>query len=145
MASKMKLGYKCVHPNEIASQSEEAEKAKDETHGFDVIVDCTGFPAAIEQQFKWLRKGATIVLFGVCPKGKSVSFEPFAVYTKEIKVVTSYLNRFTFPRTVKLIHDMSERYLNWNVLDVKSYQVHDFEAAFAALKKGIISKAVFEF
>lgn len=141
----MNLGYHCMHPNEISKQAEEAEIAQDETYGFDVIVDCTGFPAAIEQQLGWLRKGATIILFGVCPKGTNVKVEPFVVYKKEIKVVTSYLNRFTFPRTIKLVHDMSERYLDWNVLDVQAYQIHDFEAAFAALKKGEISKAVFEF
>ena len=145
MASKMNLGYQCVHPDKVSKLFEEAAIAKDETYGFDVIVDCTGFPAAIEQQLRWLRKGATIVLFGVCPKGTHVKFEPFAVFNKEIKVVTSYLNRFTFPRTIKLVHDLSERYLDWSVLDVKSFQIHDFEAAFAALRKGQISKAVFEF
>ena len=143
MASRMNLGYECVHPKELSRRAAEAEK--DETYGFDVIIDCTGFPAAVEEELRWLRKGATIVLFGVCPKGKIVNFEPFNVYAKEIKVVTSYLNRFTFPRTIKLVHDMSERYLDWNVLDVKAFQLQDYEAAFAALRKGEISKAVFEF
>ena len=110
-----------------------------------MIIDCTGFPPAVEAELKWLRKGATIVLFGVCPKGKIVNFEPFSVYAKEVKIVTSYLNKFTFPRTVKLVHDMSERYLDWGILDVKSFQLQDFEAAFDSLRKGIVSKAVFEF
>jgi len=145
MASRMNLGYQCMHPNEISKEAQEAEANNDETYGFDVIVDCTGFPAAIEQQMRWLRRGATIVLFGVCPKGTHVKFEPFAVYKKEVKVVTSYLNRYTFPRTIKLVHDMSERYLDWNVLDVRAFQIHDYEAAFASLRKGEISKAVFEF
>lgn len=145
MASRMNLGYDCVHPDTLAAKYEEAQATDPETYGFDVIIDCTGFPPAVEAELKWLRKGATIVLFGVCPKGKIVNFEPFSVYAKEVKIVTSYLNKFTFPRTVKLVHDMSERYLDWGILDVKSFQLQDFEAAFDSLRKGIVSKAVFEF
>eukprot|EP00794_Sanderia_malayensis_P012179 gene12179-13436_t len=145
MASRMNLDYKCLHPDELAKEYENAKAVGDETYGFDLIVDCTGYPPAVECELKWLRKGATIVLFGVCPQGKIVHFEPYSVYAKEIKIVTSYLNRFTFPRTVKLVHDMSERYLKWEVLDVKAFQLQDYEAAFDALRKGSISKAVFEF
>ncbi len=145
MCTRMNLQYSCVHPNDLAKEYESAQQNGDETYGFDVIIDCTGFPAAVENELKWLRKGATIVLFGVCPQGKIVHFEPYGVYAKEIKIVTSYLNRYTFPRTVKLVHDMSDRYLKWEVLDVKSFQLQDYEAAFDALRKGSISKAVFEF
>lgn len=100
---------------------------------------------AVESEFKWLRKGATYVLFGVCGQGVEVHLEPFQVYKKEIKIISSYLNRFCFARTVQLVHNMSERYLSFKHLDVGTFSLHDYEAAFEALKKGEISKAVFQF
>jgi len=40
---------------------------------------------------------------------------------------------------------MSDRYLDFKHLDVGTYSLHDYEAALDALRKGEISKAVFEF
>ena len=144
MASRLDLGYKVLHPKEIAASADEAQKQGDETWGYDVIVDCTGVPKAVEAEIGWLRKGATLVQFGCCPKGTSVNFEPYSIYAKEVRIVSSFLNKFTFPRTIKLVHDMSERYFDWKKLDVGTYQLQDYEAAMDALRKGEISKAVFE-
>lgn len=96
-------------------------------------------------EFKWLRKGATLVLFGVCGQGVDVSMEAYDIYSKELRIVSSYLNKFTYSRTVNLVHQMSDRYLDFKHLDVGTYSLHDYEAALEALRKGEISKAVFEF
>ena len=40
---------------------------------------------------------------------------------------------------------MSERYLDFKNLDVKCFKLDDYVAAVEALRKGEISKAVFEF
>jgi len=145
MAGRLDLGFPSVHPKELGDQYEEAQKNGDEIWGFDVIVDCTGNMKAVEAEFKWLRKGATYVLFGVCGQGVEVHFEPFQLYKKEITIVSSYLNRFCFARTVELVHNMSERYLSFKHLDVGTYKIQDYEAAMEALRKGEISKAVFQF
>ena len=145
MASKLHIGYRCVKPKVIRAEAEKAAMDGDETFGFDLIIDCTGNPRAVELELKWARRGATIVLFGVCPKGAVINFEPFQVYAKEIKIVHSYLNKFTYPRTIKLVNDMSKFYLNWEALGIKTYKIHDYEEAFAALENGEITKAVFEF
>eukprot|EP00794_Sanderia_malayensis_P012180 gene12180-13437_t len=145
MAAKLHMGYRCIRPREMKEEAVVAIANQDETWGFDVVVDCTGNPRAVENQLKWLRKGATIVLFGVCPKGAVVNFEPFQVYAKEIRVVHSFLNKFTFPKTIKMVDDMSKRYLDWDAFQMKTYSLNDYEDAFAAMEKGDISKAVFAF
>ena len=104
-----------------------------------------GNKRAVEDAFRWLRHGATFVLFGVCGKGVQVSFEAYQIYQKELRIVSSFLNRFSYARTVNLVHHMSERYLDFKQLDVESYSLHDYEAALDALRNGRISKAVFEF
>ena len=105
----------------------------------------SGNKRAVEDAFRWLRHGATLVLFGVCGKGVQVSFEAYQIYQKELRIVSSFLNRFSYARTVNLVHHMSERYLDFKHLDVESYSLHDYEAALDALRNGRISKAVFEF
>ena len=144
-AGKLHMGYACVHPKVVREEVERASESKDETWGFDIIVDCTGDPKAVEFELRLARKGCTIVLFGVCPEGATVDFEPFDVYAKEIKIVHSYLNKFTFPRTVKLVNDMTDKYLQWDALGVKTFSIDSHKKAFSALEKGEISKAVFEF
>jgi len=104
-----------------------------------------GNKKAVEEAFRWLRCGATFVLFGVCGKGTPVSLEAYQIYRKEIRIVSSFLNRFSYARTVNLVHHMSDRYLDFKHLDVGTYSLHDYEAALDALRKGEISKAVFEF
>lgn len=145
IAANLCMGYKCVKPKVIREEAEKAEDSNDLTWGFDVIIDCTGNPRAVEFELRWARKGSTIVLFGVCPKGDVINFEPFDVYAKEIKIVHSYLNKFTYPRTIKLVNAMADKYLDWDVLGVKTFQIQDYEQAFDAMEKGSISKAVFEF
>lgn len=144
IALNLPTGYNCVKPRVIRESAEIAAKENDPTWGFDVIIDCTGNPKAVEFELRWARKGSTIVLFGVCPKGAVINFEPFQVYYKEIKIVHSYLNKFTYPRTIKLVNDMADKYLDWDVLGIKTFSLENYEEAFNALDKGDISKAVFE-
>ena len=51
------IGVKVVHPDQLHNQYLEAARNGNDDWGFDVIVDCTGSPKAIEQQFLYTRKG----------------------------------------------------------------------------------------
>lgn len=42
MAARLNLGYPSVHPKTLSEEYEKACENKDETWGFDVIIDCTG-------------------------------------------------------------------------------------------------------
>ena len=104
-----------------------------------------GNKMAVTSLFNFLRKGATLVLFGVVGKGTMVDFKQYDIYRKEIKIVSSFLNRFSYARTVQLVHNIFDRYLDFKHLDVGEFSLHDYEAALESLRKGEISKAVFEF
>ena len=57
VACALGLGVKAVHPEHLVNQYREAKREGNEDWGFDVIVDCTGNPKAIEQEFTFLRRG----------------------------------------------------------------------------------------
>ena len=59
-ACSLGLGAKVVHSNQLYNQYLEAKKSENDDWGFDVIVDCTGSPKAIEQEFLYTRKGMCI-------------------------------------------------------------------------------------
>ena len=110
----------------------------------DVIYVILGDKGAIETQFNWLRKGSTFLLFGVCAQGTQLDLEVYQIYKKEITIVSSYLNRFCYARTLKLVNGMSKRYLDFKKLDVGVFKLDQYETALERLRKGELSKVVFE-
>eukprot|EP00111_Clytia_hemisphaerica_P009375 TCONS_00027510-protein len=144
MASRLDLGFPALKPGDVNREMREAEEHGNEAWGFDLIVDCTGQKEAIETQFKWLRKGATFLLYGVCAQGVNLDLEVYQIYKKEITIVSSYLNRFSYARTLKLVHGMSKRYLDFKKLDVGVFKLKDYEEALEKLQNGEFSKLVFE-
>ena len=43
-----------------------------EEESFDLVIDCTGVPAALEQAIGKTKFGATVLVFGCAPMGKSM-------------------------------------------------------------------------
>ena len=67
LAEGLGLGYEICHPDKL---KEKFSKVKAEVDGFDIIVDCSGNPDAIQDAFKWLCMGGKINVYGCCPKVK---------------------------------------------------------------------------
>ena len=143
IVSNLQLNIKAYHPDSLADKCREAARDSNEDWGFDVIIDCTGAPKAIEQAFNWLRKGAKFLIFGCCPSEGKIEINPFQVYYKELKIIGSLINPFTFPAALTMVRDL-DSYLDFEKLGIKTYQLQDYPAALDALKSGQVSKAIFE-
>ena len=63
---------------------------------------------------------------------------------KELSIVGTIFNPFRFPSTVGLVAGMPKKYLSYEKLDIKIYEIEDNQDAFDELKAGRISKAVFQ-
>ncbi|HEX5456804.1 MAG TPA: zinc-dependent dehydrogenase [Candidatus Nitrosotalea sp.] len=64
--------------------------AKTQNRGVDIVMVSTGSINAIAQAIDFVRKGGTIVLFGVPTKDVKMSLEMSKVYSKEITIIPSY-------------------------------------------------------
>ena len=53
-----------------------------EQGGFDIVIECSGFPPALQQALAWTKRGATIMIFGCAPPGKAVNICPEDVFRK---------------------------------------------------------------
>lgn len=74
-----------------------------EPFGFDVVVDATGIPAVIQNLFAYAKPRGKVWIFGVAPVGAQVSFIPYDVFRKDLKVVGSFAVNRTFPQSIALI------------------------------------------
>jgi 2-desacetyl-2-hydroxyethyl bacteriochlorophyllide A dehydrogenase len=85
---------------------------------FDVAVDATGAPPAIESAFGALRRGGRLMIFGVASGDATVSLSPFRIYNDEITVLGSMAVLHSFGPAVGLMAA--------GAIDAKAMLTHDF-------------------
>ena len=71
--------------------------------GVDVVLECAGVPETFSQSLAMARRGGAVVIFGVMPKGKQVSVEPFDLLFRELRLEGAYLNPLTHARAAKMV------------------------------------------
>ncbi len=70
----------------------------DRPRGWDVVIDCTGVVAAIEDGLSRVGKGGTFQQFGVSEEKAVAKWEPYRVYNQEIRIVGSMAVLHSFER-----------------------------------------------
>jgi NADPH2:quinone reductase len=70
---------------------------------FDVAVDATGVPAAIEAAMGLLDRGGRLLVFGVAPADAAIGISPFRVYNDELTIVGSMAVLRSFGAAVDLL------------------------------------------
>ena len=112
---------------------------------FDVVVDCSGSPNAIESAIDLLKRGGKLSIFSCCLTESKISISPFELYRKELTIVSSFINPGTFQRGVDLAESLKAAgYLNFDRLGIGLFTLDDVDDALKMLRNGEISKAVFE-
>ena len=144
LANGLETGYRVVHPEVLVSTANEANLSGDDSWRFNAVVDCSGAPTAIEQAIKWLHCGGKMLVFGCCPKDSSIKIDPHEVYARELKIIGSHINPFTFPKAIQLVKDMAEKYLNYDKLGIAVFDLTNYQSALDSLSRAEVSKAVFE-
>ena len=62
----------------------------DEKMGLDVAIDCVGLPEIWEQLSNSVRKGGTVMLFGGCKSGTTVTFDTKRLHYDEVKLIAAF-------------------------------------------------------
>ena len=58
--------------------------------GVDYVIPTASSPALVDQALKTVRKGGTILLYGIMAPGTEVGFEVFPFWKKPVKLVSTY-------------------------------------------------------
>jgi len=101
--------------------------------GFDVVIDCTGVIAAIEDGLSYVMPGGTFLQFGVANQDAKVGINPFWIYNKEITIVGSMAVLHSFDRAVELF---TNGVLNADAMISDRYPLDKYEDALHAFKSG---------
>jgi 2-desacetyl-2-hydroxyethyl bacteriochlorophyllide A dehydrogenase len=98
------------------------------THGgFDVVLECVGSKDAVEQSNRLIRRGGTLVIFGLADKSSYINLNLFDIFRKEISIKTSFLNPFTFQRAINLL---ASGRINVRAIQPKQYTIQDIKKVF---------------
>jgi L-iditol 2-dehydrogenase len=75
-----KLGYPIARVRELTEGS----------RGADAVIEAVGSPLTWQWAVQMVRKGGTVNLFGGCPRGSEVKFDPAALHYSEITIKSTF-------------------------------------------------------
>ena len=112
------------------------EQIKSETknQGVDVVIVATSSLNALKDAVSFVRKGGTIVMFGVPSKGANIELDMSEIYSKGITIVNSYAaSDFD---TKDAVEKISNKQINVSQLITHKYNLEECQQAFVHAKSG---------
>jgi 2-desacetyl-2-hydroxyethyl bacteriochlorophyllide A dehydrogenase len=106
----------------------------DRPRGWDVVVDCTGVVAAIEDALSRVAPGGVYQQFGVSAEKAEAKFSPYRVYNKEITIVGSMAVLHSFERAGDLFIGGA---LKPDVMISDRFPLEDYPKAIEQFKAGV--------
>ena len=121
-----------IHPGKTNA----LEQIKSETanQGVDVVIVATSSLNALKDAVSFVRKGGTIVMFGVPSKGANVELDMSEIYSKGITIVNSYAASDNDTRYAETL--ISNREINVSQLITHKYNLEECQQAFVHAKSG---------
>jgi L-iditol 2-dehydrogenase len=112
------------------------EQIKSETanQGVDVVIVSTSSLNALKDAVHFVRKGGTIVMFGVPSKGSNVDLDMSEIYSKGITIVNSYAASDV--DTTHALDLISNKQINVSQLITHKYNLQECQRAFVHAKSG---------
>ena len=127
-----KIETTTIHPGNTNA----LEQIKSETanQGVDVVIVATSSLNALKDAVSFVRKGGTIIMFGVPSKGANVELDMSEVYSKGITIVNSYAA--SDADTKVAFEKISSREINVSQLITHKYNLQECQQAFVHAKSG---------
>ncbi len=83
---------------------------------FDLVVEAVGSKKSFEDALKVIAECGRLILFGQANEGEEASVDIFSLLTREISIIPSWLNPYTFSQAIQALKDKK--------VDVKSLISH---------------------
>jgi L-iditol 2-dehydrogenase len=102
--------------------------------GADLVIECTGQPHIWEQSVNLSRRGGTVVFFGGCKRGTTVTFDTLRIHYDQITLRSPF---HMTPRAVRRAREiLIERQVDWSLLITAEYALEKLGEVFEELQKG---------
>jgi 2-desacetyl-2-hydroxyethyl bacteriochlorophyllide A dehydrogenase len=106
----------------------------DRPRGWDIVVDCTGVVAAIQDGLGRVGRGGTFLQFGVSNEDAKAVIEPYRIYNREITITGSMAVLHSFERAGELF---AAGVLKPEVMISDRFPLDEYETALTRFKNGI--------
>ncbi len=103
--------------------------------GFDYVYECTGMPEVWESSVNYIRRGGTVILFGGCTSGTTVTYDTGRIHYDEITLRGVF--HYTPSDVKKAYKLLCEGELRVSRLISGRYPLRNVQRAFDKLAKGI--------
>lgn len=142
-ASKVLISEPRAHRREICravggnpvdpTNQDLAAFVKDQTGGLgpEIVLDCLGHPALLEQGIELVQRGGTVFVMGVADPEAMAKVRPFQLFDKEITIKAAFLRPYAFHRAVRWLPHLTLQPL----LGVE-YPLAQTKEAILALREG---------
>jgi L-iditol 2-dehydrogenase len=119
-----------------SGNSNALEQIKSETanQGVDVVIVSTSSLNALKDAVNFVRKGGTIVMFGVPNKGANVDLDMSEIYSKGVTIVNSYAASDV--DTIHALDLISNKQIDVSQLITHKYNLQECQQAFVRAKSG---------
>ncbi|KAL5521788.1 ARD1_2 [Sanghuangporus sanghuang] len=102
-------------------------KLKEENpYGFDVVIEATGAEKLANDAIHYVRRGGTLMMYGVYDNNARVHWAPSKIFGDEIQIIGSFAQTYCFPRAVAYL-ESGKINVNGMVTDV--FPLEDFQQA----------------
>ncbi|THV07110.1 GroES-like protein [Dendrothele bispora CBS 962.96] len=114
---------------ELDRQNPEGQWKKlkeDNPYGFDVVVEATGVEKLANDSINYVRRGGTLMVYGVYENKALVHWPPSKIFGDEIRIIGSFSQTYCFPRAVAYL-DSGKVNVKGMVTDI--YKIDQFQEA----------------
>ncbi|KZV65466.1 NADP+-dependent D-mannitol dehydrogenase [Peniophora sp. CONT] len=114
---------------ELDRQNPEAQWSKlkeDNPYGFDIVVEATGVEKLANESINYVRRGGTLMIYGVYENKARVHWPPSKIFGDEINIIGSFSQTYCFPRAVAYL-DSGKINVKGMVTDV--FALEDYQKA----------------
>lgn len=73
-----------------------------------------------------------------------MKISPEEIFAKELTIIGTKVNPFTFSEAVTLLANMGPRYIDFEKLGIGVYSLDNYQEGLVSLRRGMISKIMFE-
>ena len=86
---------------------------------FDIVVEAVGKIETVRNAFRVVGRGGIVLLFGVCPQSETLSFSPYEVWKKELRIVSSRSNGHNHFDAIRILSKLNLKDMITHVIELK--------------------------
>jgi len=142
LAKSLEAGDHYVELSRSDPQAQFNQLKQDNPHGFDVVVEATGSVKILEDSINYVRRGGTLVVYGVYNSTDRVSWPPSKIFGDEITILGSFSETYMFPATIDYLD--SGKVKTKGIVN-KTFKLEQYGEALESIKNKSAIKAAIVF